>query len=213
MSLVDQWDEIESGLAAGWGDARLRLELEDEAEARRANALLGPINPWRSGREIRLFVVPRGTGVHPNGLRRALERLERNDIDGTLELQGSDVGIAALPVELATLAEAWDALLTTVPPDWSDLYLELELRSSDYVARASLNMTPLNARREPGAAALRFRAARSFGYGAAPAMVRRSLERCDRDAIHGELRLLRVLSDTYPVGTQGPVWQIGGRTV
>ena len=42
-------------------------------------------------------------------------------------------------------------------------------------------------------------------------MVRRCLERCDRDSIRGRLRLLRVLSDTRPVGTQGPVWQIEGR--
>ena len=60
---------------------------------------------------------------------------------------------------------------------------------------------------------MRFRAARTFGYGAAPEMARRCLARCDRDSIRGELRLLRVLSDTIPVGTQGPVWQIGGRTI
>ena len=43
-------------------------------------------------------------------------------------------------------------------------------------------------------------------------MVRRSLERCDADGITGELRLLRVLSEARNVYTQGPVWQVGGRT-
>ena len=119
---------------------------------------------------------------------------------------------AAAPVAPATLAESWDRLAATLPPDWSDLYAELALRSSDYLARASLNMTPLNARREGDGPTLRFRAARTFGYGAAPEMVRRCLERCDRDGIRGELRLLRVLSDTIPVATQGPVWHIDGRT-
>jgi hypothetical protein len=29
----------------------------------------------------------------------------------------------------------------------------------------------------------------------------------------GELRILRALSDTHPVLTQGPVWRIGERSV
>jgi hypothetical protein len=74
-------------------------------------------------------------------------------------------------------------------------------------------MSPLNARAAGATPGLRFRAARRFGYGAAPEMVRRCLERCDEDGIRGELRVLRVLCDTDPVRTQGPVWYIGGRTV
>jgi hypothetical protein len=213
MALAEQWDEIESGLDGEWGDARLRLTLDAAAPAERATALLGPVAPWRNGREIRFFVVRSGVGTHPSGLRRALSRLDDEEIGGALELVAAGVATAAPELPRATLAESWDALLETLPPDWSDLYLEVELGSSGWIARASLNMSPLNARREGGKPALRFRAARSFGYGAAPQMVRRCLERCDEDAIRGELRLLRVLSDTIPVGTQGPVWQIGGRTV
>jgi len=44
-------------------------------------------------------------------------------------------------------------------------------------------------------------------------MVRRCLERCDEAGIRGSVRVLRVLSDTRPVQTQGPVWQLSGRTV
>ena len=51
------------------------------------------------------------------------------------------------------------------------------------------------------------------GYGASPGMVRRCLERCDEDGIAGRVHVLRALSDTRPVQTQGPVWQIAGRTV
>jgi hypothetical protein len=214
MALTEQWDEIEDGLAGDWSDARLRLTLADDAAAARANALLGSVAPWRTGHEIRFFVVRRGVGVRPGSLRRALSRLDDEQIGGTLELVGSSAAAAAAPeVPRATLAESWDALLETLPPDWSDLYLELELYSSDWIARASLNMTPLSARRKNGTPTLLFRAARTFGYGAAPEMVRRCLERCDRDSMRGELRMLRVLSDTIPVGTQGPVWQIDGRTV
>jgi hypothetical protein len=44
-------------------------------------------------------------------------------------------------------------------------------------------------------------------------MAARCLERCDQDGMTGEVEVLRVLSDTNPVGTQGPVWLIGGRSV
>lgn len=212
MALVDTWSEIEAGLAADWSGAQLRLVLADETEAARVNALLGPLNPWRTGRELRLYVAARGIGARPSSIRRALQRLVDEEIDGTLELVDSESAAAAVAVVELNLADSWDALEATLPPDWSDLYLEVALGSSDYLTRASLNMSPLNARREVDGTALRFRAAKSFGYGAAPAMVRRCLQRCDRESIRGELRLLRVLSGTRPVGTQGPVWQIRGRT-
>ena len=44
-------------------------------------------------------------------------------------------------------------------------------------------------------------------------MVARCLTRCDEDDIVGAVRVLRVLSDTRGVQTQGPVWQISGQTV
>jgi hypothetical protein len=44
-------------------------------------------------------------------------------------------------------------------------------------------------------------------------MTRRCLERVDDEKIRGEFRILRVLSDTDPVFTQGPVWYVEGRSV
>jgi len=44
-------------------------------------------------------------------------------------------------------------------------------------------------------------------------MVRRCLQRLDERGIPGELRILRVLSDSKPVSTQGPVWYVGGKVV
>ena len=44
-------------------------------------------------------------------------------------------------------------------------------------------------------------------------MTHRCLERLDDEGIRGELRILRVLSDTDPVATQGPVWYVEGRSV
>ena len=92
---------------------------------------------------------------------------------------------------------------------------EIELTSSDYLDRGG---APARAD-QPAAACRRLRAplplrARRFGYGASPEMVRRCLERCDDDG-HPRQRcaILRALSTRSPVGTQGPVWYIGGRTV
>jgi hypothetical protein len=55
--------------------------------------------------------------------------------------------------------------------------------------------------------------ARQFGYGASPGMTRRCLARLDEERITGRVEILRALSDTRPVGTQGPVWRVGGRAV
>jgi hypothetical protein len=44
-------------------------------------------------------------------------------------------------------------------------------------------------------------------------MVRRCLERLDREGVRGSVRILHALSDTDPVATQGPVWYVGGRPV
>ena len=112
-----------------------------------------------------------------------------------------------------SLPASWDAALATVPADWSDLLGEVELDSSDYLEPGALNMAPINPRRVGGTLRLQFRSASHFGYGASPGMVRRCLERCDAAGMTGRVTVLRVLSDTHPVGTQGPVWQIDGRMV
>ena len=118
-----------------------------------------------------------------------------------------------MPVEAGTLAESWDAALATIPSDWSDLVGEIDLISSDYLDQAALQLAPINPRLTPPGTVLRFRCASKFGYGATPGMVRRCLERCDAKGIRGSVRITRALSDSKPVGTQGPIWQIDGRTV
>ena len=44
-------------------------------------------------------------------------------------------------------------------------------------------------------------------------MVRRCLARLDEDGSPARCASLRALSDTHPVGTQGPVWYVGGKAV
>jgi hypothetical protein len=213
VRLADRWRKIERGLPDNWSDARLVLTVrEDEAE--RAAAVLTPLTPGRSGREIRFYTARRGAGAGPDAVRRMLRRLDAEGIRGELELVSSgepEPGI--LSVEEPRLTEAWDVALGTLPDDWSDLYAEIELTSTDHLERAALLLSPVNPARYGGRPALRFRAARRFGYGASPGMVRRCLERMDAEGLKGQLRILRVLSDTDPVATQGPVWYVEGKAV
>jgi hypothetical protein len=213
MALVDQWNEIEQGLDPRWKDARLLLRLDDESRAERALALLGPAGPGRSGREIRFYVERLGA-IGPEALRRMSRRIDAEGISATLSLVSADEAPPEPVVSRPTLAAEWDAVLETLPSDWSDLLCELELTSSDHVEQAALLTAPLNPFQSGlGKPGFRFRAARTFGYGASSGMVRRCLTRLDEAGIPGEVRVQRVLSDTHPVGTQGPVWMIGGKTV
>lgn len=213
MSLVQQWREIERSLPESWADARLRLTVADAGDCDRAAALLAPSNPGRRGKTIRFFTARRGLGLGPDRARSLLKRLDDEGIDAELELVSVGEPEEAPPTARRTLAESWDAELGVLPDDWSDIYAEVELVSTDWIERAALLMAPLNPRREGGKPALRFRCAHSFGYGAAPEMVKRCLERCDAEGIRGTVRVLRVLVGTDPVGTQGPVWYLAGRTV
>jgi hypothetical protein len=217
MSLVRQWQEIERSLPESWGLARLRVTVADAGLCDRAATLLGPANPGRRGNTIRLEVARAGGGIGPVRIRSLLQGLDREGIDTKLELVAADeAGTKPAPPPAGrptSLVEAWDAELTSLPDDWSDLYAEIALSSTDYFERAALLTAPLNPARFEDKPILRFRAARRFGYGASAGMVRRCLERLDAAGIRGTVRSLRVLSDTEPVYTQGPVWYVGGKSV
>jgi hypothetical protein len=213
VKLVRQWREIERSLPENWGDARFRLTVDDEDKAGRAAVLLAPINPGRRGQTVRFHTARGGAGPSPDTVERLLRRLDEERVRGTLELVGTDEAEAKPEVSRGSLAEAWDAALEALPADWSDIYAEVELLSSDWLERAALLLAPVNPARFDGRPALRFRVAREQGYGASPGMTRRSLERLDQEGIRGELRILRVLSGTEHVATQGPVWYAGGRAV
>ncbi len=214
VALVDQWQAIEQGLPEGWGEARLRLTVRDEAEAARTAGLLGPATPARHGKVIWFYVSRVGGGAVPDQILRLLGRLDGEGIEGGLELVDVTEAAAQVPARPpATLVEQWDSLLAELPADWSDLWAEVELTSSDYLERGALLIAPVNPSRAGKRLAYRFRVARRFGYGASAEMTRRCLERLDEEGITGTARILRTLSDTKPVATQGPVWYVGGRAV
>jgi hypothetical protein len=213
MALVEQWHAIENGLDPRWRAVELLLTGADETRSDRTAALLAPAGPGRSGNTLRFTAVRGGAGVGPEALRRLLRRLDGEGIDATLEL----VSVDAAPREPAaappSIAADWDDALAALPADWSDLLCELELTSSDHLGPAALRLGPVNPLQTDGMLGFRFRVARSFGYGASSGMVRRCVARLDEAAIPGRVRVLRVLSDTHPVGTQGPVWYVGGKAV
>ena len=213
VSLVDQWQAVERSLPDGWGNARLRLTAAEEGQCERAAALLGPATPGRHRRVISFFAARRGAGPSPDLVVRLLQRLDREGIEGDLELVGSDVSEAAAATAPSTFVEAWGRELAALPDDWSDLYIEVELFSSDYLERAALLLAPLNPARYGGKPGFRCRIARRFGYGGSPEMTLRCFERLDEEDIRGRVAVLRALSDTRPVQTQGPVWYVGGRSV
>jgi hypothetical protein len=206
VKLGEQWE----GLRDGWSEARIRVTLEEPERADRAAQLLAPLQPFRAAPNALTFRVV----GHSESVRRLLERLDAERIHGGLEVLSSDPAPKSEPeLPPLTLRESWEAALATLPADWSDVLAEAEFGSSDWLERAAVNMVPLNPRRDGTRVAYRFRAARTFGYGASTEMVARCLSRCDEDGIRGEVRILRALSATRPVQTQGPVWQLEGRTV
>lgn len=221
MALADRVDEIVRGLPRGWERARLELTVEEDDEADRAALILGPATPGRSGTAFTVYLHggTRRLAPTPELVRRVVSRLDTEGIRARVRLAGHEAGAPgappaeARPGARASLAGSWDALVRRLPPDWTDLYAEVELDSSDYVDRGALLLAPVNPARYGGTTGLRFRSARRGGYGAAAVMARRSLERLDEEGITGRLRALRVLSDTSSAFTQGPVWRVDGRSV
>jgi hypothetical protein len=214
MRAAEQWAQIEASLEDGWD--QVLLSFAPEGPAGDAATVLGPLQPGRVGNELRLEVMRAGGG--PERLRNLLRHLDRRRIWGTLSLVSVESGTEPATAEPASearisLVSAWDATVTELPPDWSDLLCELELDSSDHLPRAALLGAPLNPTRNRDAVALRFRVSGKQGYGASPLMVRRCLERMDAEGITGTITVLYELSDTENAVTQGPVWRLAGRSV
>ena len=213
MSVAEEYRELESRLPANWADARFVLNVDDTSNAERAASMLTAFQPGRVGGQVR-FSVPRRGGRREQA-RRMMERIDREGITGTLEL----VTASKAPPEAAEArsawppaAEQWDAAVAALPEDWTDLYAQVELASSDFLERGALLMGPLNPSRYGGSVGFRFLVGR-YGYGTAPEMTRRCLERLDGEGIGAHVTILYCLSDTKPVMTQGPVWYLEGRPV
>jgi hypothetical protein len=211
VSVAAQWKAIGSELPSGWTQARLRLALTDRATTDRAAAMLGPAGAYRAAPTVLLFDVARdGSATSPDNLARLLRKVP----NGALSLSGSKAEQQDTPQrEITPLTASWDRAVAGLPADWSDLYIELNLTSTDFIEPAAVLCIQCNPRRDGTRAALRFRAARVQGYGVSPQMARRCLERCDAARIEGSVMILRAVSGSRHVATQGPVWLENGKTL
>ena len=138
-------------------------------------------------------------------------------------LEPSDVAVAPHPEPAAaaerraptpSVAASWDAALAPLPSDWTDLLCELEI-VLEHAARP--DGAPLRAA-QPDPRRL---AARLHVPLLGPLRLRRLARRwpgaassaSTTTASPASTRVLRVLSDTDNVDTQGPVWLVGGKTL
>lgn len=214
---TERFEVILNELPRNWSTAQLVLTVEREADPERAALVLAPLAPGRRNRTFRFAVAaPGAAGPTVDAVKRAVARLDEESITARISLdevtahesaqeETGGVGVS--------LAAQWDELSRAWPPRWSDALIELELASSDDIDPGALLLAPANPLLQHGTQSFRFRAAQRFGYGISSSMLRRCLERLDERAISGTLSLVRLLSETHPVATQGPVWRIASRSV
>ena len=218
VKLVDQWAALERRLPIDWETIVLRLSTEQPDDVGEAARVLGPMNVGRVGDRLVVTVRRAGGASGPEAARRLFGRLDQARIWCLLEqdevgVRVPDATASAAGEQAAPVAEAWDTALAELPSGWSDLLCRLELASSDLLPRAALHCAPMNPTRDGDAVAFTFRCASREGYGVSPAMARRCFERLDAEGIEGEISVLRVVSDTDNVATQGPVWYVGGKVL
>ena len=102
------------------------------------------------------------------------------------------------------LADDYERILASLPPDWTDLVVDLRIFDEErYVEAASL-LVQVNA--QPYSRHdwhWRIRAAREFGHAAAPETVHGTLAVLDGEGIEGELALRDARVDRVEVT---PMW-------
>ena len=108
---------------------------------------------------------------------------------------------------MATLVQQWDEIIALEPADWENLFVELRVADNERMEEAGLHLCTLNPWHGETwrSGWLRFRIARTFGYGADDALARNMLRKCDDRGIAGELSVLRSIDSFQPVQTQGTV--------
>ena len=211
MQLVDQWRTIEARLPRDWQDVRLTVSTEQASDLPRAAAVLGSAGAGRSGDQLVIHLRRSGPSS-PAAVRRLFARLDDDRV--WCILQRGEVGEEAPVVTepAPSVAASWDAALADLPADWSELLCRLEISGSDLLPRAALLCAPINPTRDRDSLGFVFRAGR-VGYGVSEGMARRCFERLDEEQIEGSVTVLRVLSNTEPIASQGSSWIVGGRTL
>jgi len=214
MKLVQQWGQIEARLPPEWEEARLTLTPEDPRDLSRVAAVLGPLNVGRVDGALSFVVRRAGSAGGPEAARRLFGRLDEERVWCTLtrdDVREAAPGQESHPAE-SSVARSWDAALATLPPDWTELLCRIEVGGSALLPRAALLCAPINPTRDRDSVGFLFRVGR-VGYGVSTQMARRCFERVDDEEIAGSVSVLRVLSDTHPVASQGSSWIVAGRVL
>ena len=208
VSLGRQWRIIQAKLPEDWAHARLGLTPTNPQRLDRAAALLGPLTPGRAGGNAQIRGWARRARELAAAVTRALRRLDLERIRGKLELVALRRGRSDRPPARRAGPGGGAARRVLGRPGREPARrLERPLRAARPDLQrppdpAALALAPVNPLRYGPANGFRFRVARSFGYGASPGMTRRCLARLDERGIAGTLTVLRVLSDSNPVGTE-----------
>lgn len=214
VKLTDRLSEIEATLPPGWESVLLRVATEQPSDLDRVAQVLGSMGVGRVGDELVLTIRRAGGENGLEAARRLFARLDAGRVWCTVDAGQVAEAVPSVAPQRGSAAASWDAALAELPADWSDALCRLRVGSSALLPRAALLCAPVNPSREPdGGVAFTFRAARTAGYGASATMVRRCLERLDAEGIEASAEVLRVLSDTTHVHTQGPVWRVAGRSL
>ena len=211
MKLVDQWRKIEARLPRDWQDVRLTVATEQASDLPRAAAVLGSAGAGRAGGQLVIHVQRSGPSS-PAAVRRLFKRLDNDRVWCTLERGDIGKEAPATTEPPSSLAVSWDEELAELPVDWSELLCRLEISGSDLLPRAALLCAPINPTRDRESIGFVFRAGR-VGYGVSAGMARRCFERLDAEPIEGSITVLRVLSDTQPIASQGSSWIVAGRVL
>jgi hypothetical protein len=91
------------------------------------------------------------------------------------------------------LAEEFQAIIETMPSDWTDIEIDLRIDDESRYVDTAVALSQVNAR--PYSKAdwdWRLPVAQSFGHAAAAETVRGVLEKLDRDGVTGALQLREV---------------------
>lgn len=95
-----------------------------------------------------------------------------------------------------SLAADFQQILDTLPPDWTDLEVDLRIADMSQYVDTAVALSQVNAQvyQHPQAEGRHWRllVAKSFGHAAAAETVKGVLEKLDADGVAGELRVAEV---------------------
>jgi hypothetical protein len=93
------------------------------------------------------------------------------------------------------LAADFQRILETLPPDWTDLEVDMRIEEMEHYVDTAVAVSQVNAQvyQHPQEGwQWRFLIAQSFGHAAAPESVKGVLEKLDGEGVRGELRVAEV---------------------